>query len=295
MVVLTLQGRWQDVGESGRLPGVAPLAAALVANVIGNALLAFTWREVVRLTGTTLGFGTAAWVWAASQLTRYTLSGAQVAGRAALGRRAGLGRLTGGATVLVEVAWMTSLEAVLLLATIPWWLPATGDLTWLAWAGAVPAGLLAAGLVRPAGLLRVTARLLATWPVRRLVGHRPGRAVERLSPGTGDAARLTGLYTANAALRLAGFLVIVVATTAAGAAELLAATGAFAAGHFAGRVSVFAPAGIGPREGVTALALGPAVGGGPALVAVAATRLVEIVAELVFVGVARTSQRAAAS
>lgn len=291
-VAVALRGRWQEAGTAGRLPGVGALVAATAANLAGNALLAHTWREVVALAGARLRFGPAAWVWAASQLTRYTLSGAQVAGRAALGRGAGLSGLTGGATVLVEVAWMTSIEGLLLLATLPWWLPAGSGLTWLAWAGAVPVAVLAAGLVRPRALLTWVARALSLWPLRRLVGERPIRAVERLAPRPRDAARLTGLYSANALLRLVAFLVLLRA--AAGAvtgADLLAATGAFAAGQFAGRISVFAPAGIGPREGVTALVLGPAVGGSVALVAVAAVRLVEVAAELAFVAAARMARR----
>lgn len=289
-VAVALRGRWEEVAAAGGLPGPGPLAVALAANLAGNLLLAHTWREVVALAGPRLPARTAAWVWSASQLARYTLSGAQVGGRAVLGRGAGLTAVAGGVTVVVEVAWMASLEAVLLLATLPWWLPAARGLVWLAAAGALPAAVLAWGLAAPAALLRATARVLSAGPLARWTGAGPGRALRRIRPTSADAARLTVLYAANTGLRLGAFLVLFAAVGGdlPGAGPL--AAGAFAAGQFAGRVAVFAPGGIGPREGATALAVAPAVGGGPALLLVAATRLVEIAAELLFLGAARAAR-----
>jgi glycosyltransferase 2 family protein len=283
-------GRWESVQEAGGLPGLTPSALAVVAYFAANLLLAYTWREVVGLTGVRLQTGVAMWVWAVSQLARYAVGAAQVGGRAVAGRRYGLTLTTGAATTLVEVGWQTSLSAALVLATLPWWLPAAGGLTWLAWVGILPVAVLLAGLVHPRGLVALLGRAARTRPVSRVTGGRLAAVEDRVAMGRWDAGRLTLLYAANTALRLAGFLALFAALGGTLRDDALVAVGAYALGQLVGRLAVFAPGGLGPREGATALAVTPAIGAGPAVVLVAATRLLEAVAELGFVGLARLTR-----
>lgn len=285
--VLALRGQWHGVGGAGGLPGAGPSLAAAGLFLIANAVLALTWRAVVGAGGGgELPLGAAVWVWAASQLARYSMGAAQVGGRAVLGRRYGLTLTAGGATALVEIAWQTAITALLVLATLPWWLGVAGSLTWLAWAGVLPAVVLLAGLSNPARLLGGLAAMLRWGPLARLTRGRLGAAVGGVSLGRRDAARLTGLYTLNTALRLAGVAVLFAAVGGSVRADWPLLVGAASLGQLVGRLAVFAPGGLGPREGATALALAPAIGGGPALVLVAATRLLELVAELAFLAVA---------
>jgi glycosyltransferase 2 family protein len=289
--VWVLRGRWEAVGGLEGLPGLAPSAAAVGAYGVGNLVLVYTWREVVGLAGPRLSLRTAAWIWALSQLARYTVGAAQVGGRAVVGRRYGLTLTAGAVSTLVEVGWQTSITAALVLATLPWWLPGAGDLTWLAWVGALPVLVLVAGLVHPRGLVEVLGRLAATRPVSRLTGGRLDGLGARIALDRPDAARVTLLYVASTGLRLAAFLGLFAAVGGDVRADGLLAVGAYALGQLVGRIAVFAPGGIGPREGATALAVTPAIGLGPAVVLVAAVRLLEIVAELLFVGAARLLRR----
>ncbi len=287
VAVVFLRDRWSDVQQAGGLPGALPVIGAVGVNLVANGVLAYTWREVVAVTGTVMRLRTAVWIWAFSQLTRYTLSGAQVGGRAVLGRRYGLTLTTGGVTALIEIAWQLSLNGVLMLATIPWWLPGAGQVRWLAAVGIVPAALLAWGTVHPMGLLRLVARLVTWRPVARLTGRRLVGKVDQVTLTRAESGRLTALYTLNALLRFAGFLIVLAAVGGDLPALLARGAGAYALGQFVGRLAVFAPGGIGPREGVTALVMGPAIGGPAAVLLVAVVRLTEIAAELVFVALAR--------
>ncbi|MDP8970702.1 MAG: hypothetical protein M3N52_09475, partial [Actinomycetota bacterium] len=124
----------------------------------------------------------------------------------------------------------------------------------------------------------------------RLTGGRLVGAVAKVRMGRGDAARLTLWYAANTGLRLVAFLLLFAAVGGSPTADGLRAVGAWALGQLVGRLAVFAPGGLGPREGATALTVFPAIGGGPALVLVAATRLAEIVAEGLFVAAARAAR-----
>lgn len=285
--VALLRDRFADVGEAGGLPGVAPSALAAGLFLLGNAVIADTWRRIVALAGVPLPRRTAFWIWSVSQLARYTLGAAQVGGRAVMGRRHGLTAMAGTVTALVEIGWLVSLTAAIALLTIPWWLPGAEELTWLAWSGVVPALVLVIGLLAPRTLLRAIVAVLRIGPLRRLVGARADRAVERVAISRRSAAGLTLRFAVNNGLRILGFFALLAGVTgSARAGDLLLAAGALSIGQLVGWLAVFVPGGIGPREGATALVLAPVVGGGAALVLVAAVRLLEVLAEVGFLGVA---------
>ncbi len=283
-----LRNRFSAVGEAGGLPGLAPSALAAGLFVVANGVLADTWRRMIAVTGPAPSLRTAAWVWSVSQLARYTVGAAQVGGRAVMARRYGMTATAGAVSALVEIGWQTSITAALVLLTLPWWLPGAGDLTWLAWAGVLPVAVLLWGLVAPRRLLGAVAAVLSLGPLRRLTRGRLSGLAQQAPLTRRAAADLTARFALNSGLRLIAFLALYSAVGGELTADGIAlAVGASAAGQLIGRIAVFAPGGIGPREGVTALILAPVIGGGGALVLVAATRLLEVLAELIFFGITR--------
>jgi glycosyltransferase 2 family protein len=284
--VNVLRGRWDAVGGAGGLPSPGHVVAVIALYLGANITLASNWRGLVALVGPRLPLRTAWWIWSVSQLARFGIGFAHVAGRAIVGRRYGVTATAGGVTTLLEIAWYTSVTSTLALVTMPWWLPIGGTLTWLAWVGVVPAGCLLLGLAHPRGMVRVVSRLLDWGPLARLTRGRLSGLDDRVALRRTDTFRLTGMYLVNTSLRLSGFFVLFASLGGDLGADGLQVVGAYAMGHLVGALAVFAPGGIGPREGASALILAPVIGGGPALVLVAAARLLEIVAELAFFGLA---------
>lgn len=282
-VGFALRGRFDSVAASGSaLPNPPAMLAALVLFVVANELLVRAWLNLVRMGHGHIDRKLARWVWAKSQLARYAIGMAQVASRALVARRHGLRPAMGAITTLLEVVWYACINGTLALATAPWWLPNTG-LTWAAWFATIPGLVIALALFAPRLFIDI-----AIWasrlPVLRKVGQL-GRARD-LEVSHGETAVLTGIYIGNALIRLAGFWCLYLGVGGP-SDQILRVTGAFALGHLIGAVAVFAPGGLGPREGVTAIVLAPILGAGPVLMLVAATRLFELAAELAYAGFAR--------
>jgi hypothetical protein len=287
IAVWALAGRWEAVGEAGGLPGAAPAALAVALYVAGNALLAANWAAIVAVSGSRLRWREAAWVWATSQLSRYMVTGAQVGGRAVAGRAYGVPALAGALSTVVELAWMLSVTSAIVLATAPWWLPGAGDLRWLALLGIAPVVAIAAALAHPSGVLAAAAALARLRWVDRLTRGRLALLEGRVALTRDVVARITLRYGLNTVLRHAAFLTLFAAVGGDLRRSALVAIGAYAIGNLAGAVAVFAPGGLGVREGVSALVLAPVLGGGPALLLVAVVRLLEVAAELAFLALAR--------
>ncbi|MGH8906803.1 MAG: lysylphosphatidylglycerol synthase domain-containing protein [Egibacteraceae bacterium] len=324
-LALALRGRVAAVGGlPGFLPGVVPFAAAVALNTLANGVVVTAWRAALAAAGTPLEARAAARVWSVSQLARYTVGAAQIGGREVAGRRCGLPAWAGATTALVEICWSGAVTAAIALATAPWWLPGAAGLAWLAWAAALPVAVLLVGLARPdlpprlaaavLGRLRRAAPTTGQPQLEQLrratpttgqpqleqlpraaptTGQPQLEQLPRAAPTTGQpqlgraaAARITGLYLLNSVLRVSAFLALFAAVGGTLPGEGLRAAGALALGQLVGWLAVFAPGGLGPREGATALAAAPATGPTAALVLVAATRLAELAAEALFAAAA---------
>lgn len=283
VVALVLKDRFGAVGNSDfALPSVPSMVAAVCLFVVANEILVRAWLALVSLGGAHLDRPRGRWVWSSSQLTRYAMGMAQVASRAVVARRHGLTASAGALTTLLEVVWYSCVNGLVAAATIPWWVPDTG-LSWAAWFAVLPGLVIALAVVAPQGFVKLT-EWSARLPLLRRVGAL-AKAVD-LQVTRRDTATLTAAYIGNFTVRLAGFVALYLGV---GGPEdqLLRVTGAFALGHLIGAVAVFAPGGLGPREGVTAIVLAPVIGAGPVLALVAVTRMLELVAELLYAGVAR--------
>ncbi len=288
--VLLLRSRLSSVGGVGGLPGPGATALVVAANVLGNVLLIAAWRRLVAAAGTRLPLAAAARVWTVSQLARYTIGAAQVASRAVAGRRLGVSAAAGTLTTLVEIAWGVSLTAAVVLATAPAWLPDAPGLGWAALLAVVPTAVVLAGLVSPRRVLGALAAALDGSPLRRLTGGRAAPALREVRVDRRLAAEVTAAYAVVIALRVAATAVLVAAVDGSGDGVEIGIgriAGAWALGQVVGQLAVFAPGGLGPREGATALVLAPALGAEAALLVVALIRLGELAAELASFGLAR--------
>jgi glycosyltransferase 2 family protein len=291
--VVVLRERWEVVGETGGLPGVVPSVAAAAVFFVANALLAWNWRAIVAVGGTLLPFRTALWIWSVSQITRYTMTMAHVGSRVVVAARYGVSATAGALSTVLELAWMLTVTSAIVLATIPWWLPAAGDARAVAWIAVAPVAGILVALAKPRMVLDVLERMLATGPLRRLSGGRFEGWSERVQVDRATLGRFVGRYGTNTVLRHIAFLTLFTAVGGDLRTGALSAIGAYALGSLAGTLAVFAPAGLGVREGVIALVLGPVIGVGPALVLVASARFLELVAELCLLGVARLTRPSA--
>lgn len=256
-------------------------AVVVGANLLGNCLLIDAWRRLVGAVGPWLPFRAAARVWTLSQLARYTIGAAQVAGRALAGRSYGVGASAGALTTLVEIAWGMSLTAAVVLGTAPWWLPGANDLRWVALLAAVPTAIVIGGLVAPERLLGGVARLFRAPFLRRVGGQRLTAGLAGIRVDRRLTAGVTIRYLAVIGLRIVAALALLAPVGGGLGQDGLRTAGAWALGQVVGALAVFAPGGLGPREGATALVMAPAVGVEGALLFVALLRLGEVVAELI--------------
>lgn len=287
VAVLVLRERLDAVGGLGGLPGPGVLAVAVAANILGNALLADAWRALVATTGVRLRAGAAARIWTVSQFARYTIGAAQVPGRALAGRRHGVGVGAGALTALVETAWLTSLTAVVALATAPAWLPGAEDLRGAALLAVVPAVVVLAGLVAPGRVLCALATLAGRGVLARLGGARLAEGLGRVDLDRRTAAGVTARFAVVVACRVVAVLALSTAVGASVPGDVPRLAGAWALGQVAGQLAVVVPGGLGVREGVTLALAAPALGVEAAALLAALIRLVEIVAEFLTFALAR--------
>lgn len=287
VAVLALRAQFDAVGGLGGLPGPGIVAVALVANVVGNLLLADAWRAILAATGLRLPLGVAGRVWTVSQFARYSVGAAQVPGRAVAGRRHGIGAAAGALTALVEIAWGTSLTAVVALATAPAWLPGSGDLGWVAATAVVPAAVVVVGLVAPQQLLTGLGRLAATRPLRRLGGGRLAGGLGRVTIDRRTAAAVSGRFALVVLTRVVAVVALATAVGADPVADGPRLAGAWALGQVLGQLAVVVPGGLGVREGITLAVAAPALGVAGAALLAALVRLAEIGAEFLTFGLVR--------
>ena len=284
-VALVLRGRFADVAETGvPWPSPAALLMTVAAFLAANEVLVRAWLLLVAIGHGHLDRALGRWVWAKSQVARYAVGMAQVASRALVARQHGLKPSTGALTTLLEVVWFACITGTMALATVGWWLEGTG-LGWAAWFAVLPGIVIALAVVAPRAFIDGAA-FASRLPGLNRVG-KLARAKD-LDVAHHETATLTLLFITAAVLRLAGFVALYAGVGGELSVDtVLRVTGAFALGHLIGAVAVFAPGGLGPREGVTAVVLAPILGGGPVLMLVGATRLLELLSELLYGGFAR--------
>ena len=270
LAVRSLVRNWDELRAQPLKWSVEPGWILLSAVVVWlmYALLISAWRRMLTAWGPGLDFWPAARIWMVSSLGKY-LPGKvwAVAGMAVMAQRAGIGAgpATGSAVILQVLAIGTGAAVAGLTG---WGALSTaypGAVTGLAALLAVSVGGI--GLLLWPGLLNRVLRIAA--PDAGPVTPPPGAVVFGLAA---NAVAWIG-YGVALWLLARGLLPEV-------RLGLLPATAVFTASYLAGFLALFAPGGIGVREGVFILMLQEPIGIGAATALAIASRLLLTVTEL---------------
>lgn len=249
------------------VPDPLLLVAASLLLLVGYGASAAIWGLVVReLGGPRLAAGDAVRIFMLANLGRYVPGKVwQIAGLAALAKGKGVPAGTAvSAAVLGQGIALVGAAAVGMGALLG------GPESLRRWgvAGAVAVGVAIALLAIPS----VFARVAAAW-------LRVTRTEAPAGLGLGHGLRWLALYALNWVLYAFAFWVLARSMGLGGA--LLPVASAFAAAYVLGYLMVFAPAGLGPREGFLIAFLTPHLGAAPAAVLAVVARLWTTVVELV--------------
>ena len=262
-------GRWT--------PRWAPLAASVGALFAGYVVSALLWGLMVRdLGGPALTPLTAFRVFFVANLGRYIPGKVwQIAGLALLARRHGVSAaLATGAAVLGQAFAVAGATVVGLAAFFG------GGPELRRWGGIAAAVVVAVVL-----LFAVPAFLRKLMGLWFRVARRP--LPDGLEPGPLFGIRWVTLYTLNWVLYAGAFWLLVTSFDVPGGPLLVGP--AFAAAYVLGYLMVFAPAGIGVREGFLVAFLQPAMGAGPGTAVAVISRLWTTAVEVVPAALVATS------
>ena len=229
----------------------------------------FVWAASLRWWGQRPPFLRVARIWFVSNLARFIPGMVwQLAGLATLARGAGISAAAaaGGSLLQQVVLLLTGLVVTALWAPAllgqwasPWIMTVIAVAGLLALIGALPAAL-----PRGGELLGRLLRRPVSWPA-------PSRA--------SLAAYVVSMCVPWVAYGVS-FWLFGRGLLGPGAPRFSLAVGGYVASYVAGLIVVFAPSGLVVREAALVAALGPSIGGGPALVLALAARLWVLVVEL---------------
>lgn len=287
--------RWGD-----QLPNLlgqiqpAPLAAALAVTSVSSLLYSYIQYCIYRQLGAPPTYWTVFRITAISQLGKYLPGKLLFAGNFyLLSRAAGIGNLQIGAAFVISMAlWI-------LTATLCG-LPVLGLLQPALRYSILILPLLLALLINPRflGLLLkfaqgISGRLRSTSGVAPAELTAQSDLLARLD--TAFYLRSAFLYLATWALAGLGAYLCLAAFTEIDLSIFPLALASIALGTVAGFLALFAPVGLGIREGIGALILAPAVGGDVALLSMVLLRGITVVVDLLLALLAMLTSRWAVS
>lgn len=251
------------------------LGVAVPASVAAGLALALGWRRMLGAWGARIGRAAAVRVWWRSQASRYLPTGAfAVASREVLAGRAGVPRSLGATSNVVELAVLLAWGAVVTGVALPSNVLAVPARVVVAAAG------VAALAVLPWGMRLVAA--LVPRLVPRLAARVPALADTGGSPGAIYAA--CAVYGASVVAKSGAFALMAAGMLSVHPSDIGLLLGAVQGASIVGVLSV-APAGIGVREALMIVLLGPRFGAGDALAVAVAWRAWELAFELVWLAV----------
>lgn len=247
------------------------LVVAVPFTAAAGTLLALAWRWLLGAWGARIGWGTAVRVWWRAQASRYLPTGmVAVASREVLSARAGVPRSLGAASNLVELGVL-----------VAWGAAAAGLL--------LPSSVLAPALRVALSVAALAALAALPWVLRLASRVLPRAVLERLPALAGTGVRPAALYPAvgayglSVAAKSVAFVLVASSLATVHGGDVALLMGAVQGASVVGILG-FTPAGIGVREGVMAVALGPRFGVGDALALALAWRAWELAFELTWLG-----------
>lgn len=265
------RGRWSEIGDAVAATGPLRSAAALACAAVGIATTSVLWRLLLGWVGTRVEMRAAAAVFLVGQLGKYVPGSVwSVAAQAQLGGRHG-----------VPARSSVTASALFLLLHTATGLVLGGALVVGGVLGPVPGDL---GTAWPYAALVVGGVALSPPLVRRLADRLAG-------PGTRATFGLaeltwTTLLMATAWCCYGASLLLLVPGASPEAPGPAGAVAAFALAHAVGVLVVFAPAGLGAREGVLVALLAPTVGVPGAAAVALLSRVAHAVADFAVAGAA---------
>lgn len=279
MLVMALIGRavvrdWHVVRDYDWRVDPVGLACAVAVFSAAYAFLAWTWGRVLEAVGCQVGFREAWRIYFIGNLGRYVPGKIwTIAGVAWMAGKTGIPPLVAGTAAVCAQAYAVVSSFVFFLLFL--------ILRDVGLDRGQVGAIVLAGLAVCA--LFMSPRLLGR--VVDMVTRITGRGAVTIPLATTDALRLTGLYILSWLLFGLGFTCFVHAVTGGDGGGFLLMTGSYAVAYVVGFLALFAPGGIGVREGVLALLLADVLPGGVAAVVAVAVRLLVTVIELACVAV----------
>jgi hypothetical protein len=278
LLILTGRSAWAEVADQVlrvRLDTAALAVLSLVVTLLGVIAV---WRVLLSDLGVPLPYGPTLQLWSFSNLGRY-LPGKvwQVVGLVVVSRDLGVppGVVATGGFIALGLAIGTG--AIVGALALP------GALAGIGWAS-VAVVLLAAGLFVP-----VVWPGVVTWVIGRLPAALGCAGIPPIRRAT--MLRLVALFVVTWFAHGASFLHFSAAFGSVGWSDLPGFTGAYVLAHVTGLVAVFAPGGLGVREGMLGhLLTSVAPTDLPAHVVAVAARLWSIAAEALVLVLAVTSR-----
>ena len=240
----SLASNWSDLTAEDVDIQPALLVASMLPAAAAIILLAFIWRQIVAyLAGSgQANLGQLPKIFLYSWVGRYVPGKvAYVVGRFVLGRTAGVsGPVLVGSIVYENVLLLSTGAAFATLTLLPI----------LAIESESILPYLALPVVAVGGVVVLHPRILG-WVVQlaaRLLGRELPEDGWQISPGR--MARLVAAFLVTHVVSGVGFYLLIISVTSYSPRYLPLAAGAFVLAWIVGMISVFAPAGIGVREGV---------------------------------------------
>lgn len=226
---------WRVAGSS--------LVLALVALVMQMGVLALAWGHILKRMGATLPVCLGATTWLQAQIARYVPGSVwDVVGRAALSKRYAVPLRAVPTGALLEAALQVTAAALVLLATLLLF-PTPASRPYLLWTVLGLAGVVTA-ILPPVFHRWVNAglRFLKREPLPIRLGWR-------------DMGGILSLYVLAHALQGGAFVLFTRGITHLGWGDMPLLAGSYIGAWLVGYIAVFAPTGIGVREGAFVLLL----------------------------------------
>ncbi len=212
--------------------------AALLGLGLGNLLVShFAWQTITRRLGIAIPYFDSLRIWAFSTLGRYVPGKVMLlVARTYYYRRRGEPAVWVGYAVILEHLFaLASAIVVMLIALTQANLDALQGLRWVGWIGLLPLALL-------------LAPRLMNWAIGRLA-HRLG-AEERRDLSTGDFLLFLAIFLGGWVILGLGNYVLISRIGGIGWEYFVYVTGAHALAGIAGVLALFAPSGLGVKDGL---------------------------------------------
>ncbi len=248
------------------------------------------WHWIVKRLGGVCTFGDAARIWLYSNLARY-LPGSvwYAAGRVVLGNNAGISPVTTSVGMVLEIAFLLISRVLVVVATWPLWtshaLPKTPSLR----LGSVQ-GFLSAVLI--IGALSVVHPGVLSWffaQYQRLRGQESS-AGDSIQLQYRDTLQILAIFVGQALFIGVAFYFLARALVPLPLDSMPFVAGVFTLAWLIGFVSLFAPSGLGVREGVLVYLLSPTVTEPTAIMIAVLSRAWLVAAELFCVALVKLAE-----